>query len=58
LCLEIRAALRERVSVGQIPLADDVIIADKNMWDSGDAKLAADDAQKNSLLNSLMKRIW
>jgi hypothetical protein len=38
-CFEIRAALRERVSMGKIPVADDVIVADKVMWDSPDTKL-------------------
>jgi len=38
-CFEIRAALQERVSMGKIPVADDVIVADKAMWDSPDTKL-------------------
>jgi hypothetical protein len=38
LCLEIRAALRERVAAGKIPVADDVIIANKRMWDSSPIK--------------------
>jgi hypothetical protein len=57
LCLEIRVALRERVAVGQIPVADDVIVADKTMWDAPDPKLANKENQKSSLLDSLMKRV-
>ena len=63
-CLEIRAALRERVSIGKIPVADDVIVADKAMWDSPDTKpqkgnrKSSDLPQKSSLLNSLTKRGW
>lgn len=38
-CLEIRAALRERVSIGKIPVAEDVIVADKTLWESPDTKL-------------------
>jgi hypothetical protein len=63
LCLEIRAALRERVAIGQIPVADDVIVADKSMWNSPQKSLnegqkASDLPQKSSLLNSLSKRVW
>ena len=63
LCLEIRTALRERVAVGQIPIADDAIVADKSLWDSPQKSLdegqkGSDLPQKSSLLNSLTKRIW
>lgn len=63
LCLEIRAALRERVAVGQIPVADDAIVADKSMWDSpqkstNDVEKSSDLPRKKSLLDSLTKRIW
>jgi hypothetical protein len=36
ICLEIRAALRERAALGMIPVSNDAIIADKSMWDSPD----------------------
>lgn len=63
LCLEIRAALRERVAVGQIPVADDAIVADKSMWDSpqkstNDVEKSSDLPRKKSLLDSFTKRIW
>ena len=38
LCLEIRAALRERVAAGKIPMSDDAIIANKRMWNSSPIK--------------------
>ena len=38
LCFEIRAALRERVASGKIPVSDDTIIADKSPWDYPQAK--------------------
>jgi hypothetical protein len=64
LCLEIHAALRERVAVGKIPVSDDAIIATKSMWDSPDLKpfdegeRDPDSLRRRSLLNSLAKRIW
>ena len=63
LCLEIRAALRERVSVGQIPVADDAIVADRSMWDSppkspDKRQKTSDISPKSSLLDSLNKRVW
>jgi hypothetical protein len=63
-CLEIRASLRERVSIGKIPVADGVIVADKTMWYSPDTKLpnenqkSSDLPKKSSLLNSLAEQVW
>jgi len=64
LCREIRAALRERIAVGKIPVSDDTIIADKSMLDSPDVKPFnegegnPDSLRRKSLINSLTKRIW
>jgi len=64
LCSEIRAALRERVAVRKIPIADDSVISNKNMSDFPCLK-PIDKAEKDpdailrkSLINSLTKRIW
>jgi hypothetical protein len=64
LCLEIRAALRERVAVGMIPLSDNVVTAKRNMWDSSDPKHLdeeekdSDSLRRRKLMNVLAKRIW
>jgi len=61
LCLKIRAALRERVAVGQIPVADDVIVADKSMLLNtrlNEKHDACELPRNSSLVNNLLKRVW
>jgi hypothetical protein len=54
LCFEIRAALRDRVVSGKIPVSDDTIIADKSMRDSLQAK-SCDEGKRDSLRRSTVK---
>jgi hypothetical protein len=54
LCFEIRAALRERVASGRLPVSDDAIIADKSVWDSASAK-PFDGKKRDNLRRSTVK---
>ena len=59
-CLAIRAALRERVVIGKIPVRDHAVIADKSVWDSPYLKPLDEEEDPDPLgrlIQSLAKRI-
>jgi hypothetical protein len=58
ICREIRAALEERVSAMKIPLSSDVIVADKKMLASLEAKHKDEQCSSSSLLSVVVKRVW